>query len=231
MCHADQIFAYKRAIHLLTKSPKSVLLTNGSPKPARTGHESQASGCSAPSDMLKRLLMEETLLCSPASSTSVKPQLQTSAFCSVFPHPATFLAVEGHWNTYRNNTNSQISSLRGRQRPYFETHHFWKPQIAPKEHKSEPVPGHSPLWQKFFFQDRMLFTFPQHQPASSGWILAAEFPTSMGWLHRPHSSSYLTQYNAGISKIWYSSHCLLKANHIENLIPGNTVLLQWLKTL
>lgn len=145
MCYADQIFAYKRAIHLLTKSPKSVLLMNGSPKPAHTGHESQASGCSAPSDMLKRLLMEETLLCSSASSTSVKPQLQTSAFCSVFPCPATFLAVESHWNTYRNNTNSQISSLRGRQQPYLEMHHFWKPQIAPKEHRTEPVPRHSPL--------------------------------------------------------------------------------------
>lgn len=39
------------------------------------------------------------------------------------------------WNTYRNNTNSQSSSLRGRRQPYLEMPCVWRLQRAPKEHK------------------------------------------------------------------------------------------------
>lgn len=39
------------------------------------------------------------------------------------------------WNTYRNNTNSRSSSLRGRRRPYLEMPRVWRLRRAPKGHK------------------------------------------------------------------------------------------------
>lgn len=105
------------------------------------------------------------------------------------------------WNTYRNNTNSRSSSLRGRRRPYLEMPRVWRLRRAPKGHK-----GRAGSWtlvflaQVFFFHDRMQFPIPQHQP-SLGWVSVAQFPAGTGRLHWPQSSSSLALYTTGIRQI------------------------------
>lgn len=76
------------------------------------------------------------------------------------------------WNTYRNNTNSRSSSLRGRRRPYLEMPRVWRLRRAPKGHK-----GRAGSWTLVFLAQVLFFTtecsFPSHNisPASAEFQL------------------------------------------------------------
>lgn len=70
------------------------------------------------------------------------------------------------WNTYRNNTNSQSSSLRGRRQPYLEMPCVWRLQRAPKEHKGRAGSWTHLSHRSAFFKPEC--SFPSHNisPAS-----------------------------------------------------------------